>query len=81
MLCYHSSKQTQDKLRKLDVNVLKWLNKSCAINWIESMIDDKLKTRVITSTTELIDHYVSKVSIEFEFFLEGFACMFVLFLF
>ena len=56
---FHTSKQTQDKLRELGVEVLNWPSKSADMNPVEhlwSIIGDKLKAQVITSVTELIDH-------------------------
>jgi transposase len=55
---YHSSKQTQTKLRELGVRTLDWPEKSPDINVIEhlwSIIDEKLKARPMSSIKELIE--------------------------
>ncbi|CAF2206382.1 unnamed protein product [Rotaria magnacalcarata] len=53
---YHVSRQTQTKIRELDIQCLEWPAKSSDLNVIEhlwSVIDDKLKARTMCSVKEL----------------------------
>ena len=55
---YHVSQQVQTKLHELGVTLLKYPAKSPDLNVIEhlwSIIDDKLKSRSISSVTELTE--------------------------
>ena len=55
---YHTTKQAHRKLQELNVKVLKWSAKSSDLNPIEhlcSIIDNKLKSRRISSVKDLTD--------------------------
>ena len=53
---YHVSRQVQTKLHELGVKLLEWSAKSPDLNVIEhlwSIIDDKLKSKALSSVKEL----------------------------
>ena len=55
---YHTSKQTQEKLKEINVKILPWPAKSPDINLAEqlwSIIDNKFKSRRMCSVKQLID--------------------------
>ena len=55
---YHVSQQVQTKLHELGVKILKWAAKSPDLNVIEhlwSIVDDKLKSKSISSVKELTE--------------------------
>lgn len=55
---YYTSKQTQEKLKEINVKILPWPAKSPDINPVEqlwSIIDNKFKSRRMCSVKQLID--------------------------
>ena len=52
---YHVSQQVQTKLHELGFKLLEWPAKSPDLNVIETFIDDKLKSKSISSVIELTE--------------------------